>query len=72
MAKKTLVTLSKGGTKERTVPVSEIEIPDMWHISQAVRRTQEIALSQKAADLILEVWHLAHDLKKHIEESPSK
>lgn len=59
------VTLSKGGTMERTVEVSEIIIPDLWHIAL----NQE---SKEAKDAILEVWHIAHDLKRHIEEMKTK
>lgn len=54
-----LVTLSKGGKGERSVDASKIEIPDLWHLAQS----QD---SQQDREAILEVWHLAHDLRTHI------
>ncbi len=53
------ITRAKGGTDERTVPVNEIEIPDLWHFAMRNEgRDQE---------MILEVWYLCHDLLKHIK-----
>jgi hypothetical protein len=31
-----MVTLSKGGTEERTVKISQVIIPDLWHIAQSL------------------------------------
>ena len=58
------VTLAKGGTEERTVPISEVVIPDIWHTAMELRETRP-----KAADAILEVWHIAHSLRRHIAEN---
>ena len=54
----TQVTLSKGGTAEQTVDAASIDIPDLWFITQR--------LDEADQDVILKVWHIAHDLKQHI------
>jgi len=69
MANDTIVTLSKGGSKEATKPISKIEIPDLWHIAEAIRKTGTVADGPGCASLILECWHKALDFKRHIEES---
>ena len=38
------------------------EIPDLWHIAEGVRKQA----GGKAGDAILEVWHMAHDMKDAI------
>jgi len=69
------ITLSKGGEAERTRDINEITIPDLWHIAmwlqdEAKQRGLPLKLSLKRnAEMILETWNLAHDLKRHIEES---
>lgn len=55
-----MIVRHKGGTAQKTVPISQIVVPDLWHIAQA-----ELDLDCRRA--ILETWHLAHDLKRHIE-----
>ena len=64
------VTLSKDGTKKRTVDINEIEIPDMWHHIPYIRQCSDIPEQERneMAEEILECWHLAHDLKRHIVE----
>jgi hypothetical protein len=57
------IALAKGGPKERQAPLAEIKIPDLWHIAMRQGNTKD-------RELILEAWHLAHDLLeslKHIE-----
>ena len=44
------------------------EIPDLWHIAQAVRGGNVLQNRHRAADMILEVWHQAHDMKDAISE----
>lgn len=56
------VTLSKGGTAEKTVDVAKLQIPDLWHIAHR--------LDEEDKEKVLECWHLAHDLKTHIEDLP--
>lgn len=60
----TMVTLNKGGTGERTLAVSAIQIHDLWHVAM---RLQD-AGDKEGSEQVLEVWLLAHDLKKHILE----
>lgn len=69
MSTETKVTLSKGGTGKGTKSISKIIIPDLWHIAQGIRCGSLKAANPESADLILECWHLAHDFKRHIQES---
>lgn len=69
MARNTKVTLFKGGTKEKTVKISEVQIPNLWHIAQAIRENGKVQDGPGCAELILECWHIAGALKRHIEES---
>jgi len=68
----TKITLSKGGTEERTVEARDITVPDLWHVAMFLKdyakTTPNPLMLQKAADEILETWHLAHDLLRHIKE----
>jgi hypothetical protein len=48
------ITLAKGGTAERSVPLGDIRIPDLLHIANS--------LNDPSRDAVLECWHLAHDL----------
>jgi hypothetical protein len=48
---------SKGGGGERCVEIRNIEVPDLWHI--AIHR----GLDDADEKMILEAWHLAHDMK---------
>ncbi len=57
-----LVTLAKGGTAERTVAASDLNVPDLWNIAAAV----DDSVSKKAGDMVRECWHLAHDLLRHV------
>lgn len=69
MANDTKVTISKGGEGEETEEISKINIPDLWHIAETIRGKDSICFKDEAADRILEVWKLAHDFKRHIQES---
>lgn len=62
MSRTTLVTRARGGTAEQTLPAGDIVVPDLWHIYIALKNEQR----PQAAEAVLEVWHLAHDLLKHI------
>jgi hypothetical protein len=55
------ITLSKGGTAEKKVKLSQLVIPDIF--------TYDKTPSGKA---INEVWHIAHDLKRELEERSKK
>lgn len=58
------ITLAKGGTEERVVPINKIVIPDLWHAAQYLK-----SLDRKASgEDVLKCWHLCHDLKRTLEE----
>jgi len=67
MSKNTRVTLNKGGSLERTIPINQVVIPDLWHIAEAVRKSKAPWAGRQAANLILKCWSRANDLKRHIE-----
>lgn len=68
MSKNTKVTLSKKGSNERTVEIHTLEIPDLWHLHLWLKGQRG-----DASEMVLNTWHLAHDLKRHImeQEEPS-
>ena len=70
MAEDTVVELSKNGTDARTVFVKDIQINDLWHIAMGIKNEVYKEWSQAERDSIfdeiIDVWHLAHDLKTHI------
>lgn len=59
---KKTITRSKGGMAEREVPVSELKVPDLWKIALKYPEGE-------VRDAILECWHLAHDLLRHVQET---
>jgi len=64
------------GEARRVVKVSDVEIPDLWHVAahldndakddEAHNRMTRAAALHKAADDVREVWHLAHDLLENV------
>ncbi len=91
-------TRSKGGTAEREEIISQIQVPDLWHLamwlkglSEHVDTIVEYATTQdrehiealdksiqylarlkdgeSQSDLALETWHLAHDMRKHLQSN---
>ena len=59
------VTLAKGGKDERTVNIRSLDIPDLWHIAMMMENDHRFELHAKA---VLDVWHIAHDLKRELIE----
>ena len=58
------IVLSPGGSARREVELDEIQVPNLWHIAQALRT---VAIKDpEASDMVLETWHLAHDLKANL------
>ena len=45
---------SPQGAKRRSVQLSKIQIPDLWHIAMRAEG--------KEREMILECWHLCHDM----------
>ena len=65
-------TRSKGGTAEREEPINGITVPDLWHLAQALKDgklTRNKTILAKAAEEVLEAWHLAHDMKRHLQSN---
>ena len=67
-------TRSKGGTAERDEIISQIQVPDLWKIAEIFQGKSNTVYMSKAnreavADAILECWHLAHDMKKHLQSN---
>lgn len=58
----TQVTLNKGGQAEKIVEAESLQIHDLWNIS--------FQLPDEQGQLVRDVWHLAHDMKRHIVEEP--
>ena len=61
---------AKGGTKERTVPLEEVRIPDAWHAAmRAGKPRDDTDWAKECAEsdrkLILDLWSLAHSLLNH-------
>jgi hypothetical protein len=68
------ITRSKGGTAEREVDVQDIQVPDLWHVAMHLKELSESSNSHLkhkykiASEEILETWHLAHDMKRYLQE----
>ncbi len=58
-------TRAQGGTAQREEPISDIQIPDCWHAAETLRSLGYEA----AANAVLETWHLAHDLRNHVQKT---
>ena len=62
---------------DRVVEVNDIQIPDLWHVAQALKKYEGYDLfaegrgvidGPKAGERVLECWHLVHDLLRYIKE----
>ena len=65
-------TRSKGGTAEREEPINGITVPDLWHLYLALKDgklTRNKKILAKAAEDVYEAWHLAHDMKRHLQSN---
>ena len=67
-------TRSKGGSAEREEIISQIQVPDLWKIAELFQDKANAiylptAARKAAADAILECWHLAHDMKRHLQSN---
>ena len=61
---KQTITRSKGGSKEREVKFKDIQVPDVCHIAMRC-----LKMDSYEQEMVLELWHLCHDLKQHIREN---
>jgi hypothetical protein len=52
-------------------PLNEVVIEDLWHIAQAIKEGKELTKQQReeGSEAILDVWALAHDLKRTLEQA---
>lgn len=48
------IILAEQGSRRRVSRVSDIQVPDLWHLAMQLPKGQRAE--------VLEVWHLAHDL----------
>lgn len=70
----TIIRAPKGSLR-KTVKVDEIIIPDLWHVAMyhqdAATKPSlnhvERAWHKKQAEMILDTWHLTHDLITNIQ-----
>ena len=64
-------TRSKGGTAEREEIISQIQVPDLWGMISHLRDggTLNKVSRTQIADAMLETWHLAHDMKRHLQSN---
>lgn len=60
------ITLNKGGTAEKTVPLDSIDVPDCWQASCAL----DDGGFRNFAEKVRECWHLAHDLLRELRKTP--
>lgn len=58
-----MITLSKGGSGERTEKLETLQIPDCYCIVQTIKKCDPVA-----GKMLNDCWHLAHDLKRHALE----
>lgn len=61
-----VVVMAERGKRERSVPLNEIVVPDLWHVAMRQGTKRDKRSSKMDQEMILEVWHLAHDLLKHL------
>lgn len=58
------ITRAPRGTARRVVPISQIQIPDLWHLAAYLK---EKDLPQQS-EAVLECWHLCHDLLENLRD----
>jgi hypothetical protein len=65
-------TRSKGGTAEREELISQIQLPDLYLLAEEIIRPGNRILKEnreRFADMLIETWHLAHDMKRHLQSN---
>lgn len=62
---KHVITLFKGGTKERKVPVAQIEIYDSWHV--LVRLKEEGHITADQFEKLWDTTCIAKQLRDYIQ-----
>lgn len=59
-----MITINEGGSKQQTLDVREIHLPDTWHVLR--RLLTEGAITEPQFNALWEARCLAQDLQKHI------
>lgn len=71
MASDTLITTQR--SPEVRQKASEIEIPNLWAVAEFIRTGPDLSKTAEYNEMItkamVDIWHLAHSLKKHIVNS---
>jgi len=62
MAKKPMIILCRGGIDERTIPINQIQIPDLYKVAE------RLGMETPDGILILEAWAQCHAMKEWIQE----
>ena len=57
-----VVTRSPNGEDKHEVNIINVHIPDLWYVAVELQAKG----MGEMADMVLETWHIAHDLKHHI------
>lgn len=60
---KTTITRAPRGMNQREVKIADIKIPDLWSVAMSFKKESE------EREMILETWHLCHDLLEHIKDN---
>jgi len=58
------VVLAPRGRARRVVRLRDVVIPDLWQLAQRLRRDKKYGAG--AAEAVLAVWTLAHDLRDNL------
>ena len=53
-----------GGTHKHIAQLSELAVPDCWHVAMRLAEAGD----ESGSKLVLETWHLCHDLLKHLHK----
>ena len=53
------MVMAKGGTHEKVVNISEVIVPDLWHVAMRIEDKED-------RKQVLECWRLCHDLLRNI------
>ena len=63
-------TRAKGGTAECEEVISQIQVPDLWFLIQAMKEGTVINKTEgkRLVGAIEECWQLAHDLRRHAQQ----
>jgi len=60
---KTIIRSPRGAGRH-TVPLNEVQVPDLWHVASYLHDQGH----DEASNAVLETWHLAHDLLANLRE----